>query len=158
MELETSNLMMYFIPIILIIEQVLYLSLSSYICRFGIPITSIPISATKAFGLFSEENKYLSGVKKRINQSYNEIYFRYSYPIIMWGPFLFVGQVKKQSPTTLQVRVGIFTAAFLIMLIISNSFSSNFSLYDLISNVIIIIFILYCFARFRRCINRNLID
>jgi hypothetical protein len=150
--------MIYIIIIILILEQLLYLFLSPFVCRYGIRITSIPISVKKSCSIFNREITDLTGIKLRIQKPTDEIYFRYSYPIFMWGPLLFVGQVKKEKPNVINVRIGILTAVILILLLISNSIKSDFSFYNLLNNGVLVVLIIYFFARFRSNIYRNLVD
>ena len=147
--------MIYFIFIILIIEQILYLALSTFVCRYGIPVSSIRISGSKALSIFSNDDKNLYSVKLRVNDKNDEFFFRNKFPIPMWGPLLLVGQVRKEYPTVIKVRVGLFTGVFTVLILIGHVFKSSVSLNDIINTLCFVGLMAFYVIWFRKAVHRN---
>lgn len=144
--------MLFFVAL----EQVFYLFLGSLIYRHGIRVTTISIPGEEAVSIFSDKKARPANLNARASEKRNEVYLKYRYPLGIWGPLLFVGQISMKDPTVLKVRVGIFSGALVLILLISPIFESDFGFYKLLNSVVLMVLIAYFFIRFQKPISQTL--
>ena len=128
---------------LLVAEQLIILQLGSYPYRWGFLVARRTLP--KNFKIEDTGGLYSGRLKIRQHQDGN-IYMRYKYYPLSWGPCIYVGQVSKENPTELIVRLGPLTTlsftAFIVMGLLNGLASTIFSL------VFVSFFIWYYFKLF----------
>jgi len=96
-----------------LIEQIFCFFLGSYPYRYGILIKKITLPvADLASWKYGQEKCH--GLKLKMSEEKKEVYCRYRYQYGTGGPFIFIGQVKFNTPGTLLIRMGPCTGLLLI--------------------------------------------
>jgi hypothetical protein len=125
-----------------IAEQIIMIQLGSYPYRWGLTFArrSLPynIKIEDVGGFFGRLK-----IKKTNN---GNIYFRYKHFPLTWGPYVFVGEVCKEEPNELNIKLGPLTCLFFIAFIVQGL------IYGVVSTLISIItvgsFLWYFFFSF----------
>ena len=151
--LNTSELIFHSLILLTVIEQVFYLFTGSYIYRYGVSVKKMPIIDQNIIQRLTTKPLEQSNLSVKTNEKKKEIYLRYRYPFGVWGPLLFVGQIKMRKPNTMQVRVGIFTGILALFLLFSPVFVSDYSLYHFLNSMIFLVIITFFLIRFQRLIS-----
>jgi hypothetical protein len=126
-----------------ILEQVFYWFFSSYPYRYGILVKRITIPAWPiSFWDTAETFAERLAIRKRDNG----IYVRYKYPFSIIGPHFFVGQITFEDKNELKIRIGFFSALFVMYLAISPL--SDFRLYSLWNSLTIVVIICWLYISF----------
>ena len=112
-----ENPIFSFICSLFLIEQIAIYFPGSFPYRFGIPISqkSFPLDKYESQEL---KSKPLSGfiIKKAKSK---DIYLRYKYPPLVFGPILFVGQLCCGQNDKVLIRVAPLSAIFIFFLALS---------------------------------------
>jgi hypothetical protein len=106
-----------------IAEQLAMIRLGSYPYFWGLPVTRRTLPSNLRI-----EN--LEGTIGRIRikkDREGNIFIRHKHFPLTWGPYVFVGQAKKEDPTELIIRLGPLTCLFFITFILQGLFQSFYS-------------------------------
>jgi hypothetical protein len=95
-------------------EQVVMVELGSYPYSLGLPVARRKLPNNLKI---EDVGGFIGRLKIKRDKEGN-IFFRYKHFPLTWGPYVFVGQVKKQDPTVLIVRLGPLTCLFFLAFII----------------------------------------
>ena len=105
------------------LEQIFYWLMFVYPYRYGILIRTISIPQLEISFWLSTRPRNLS---VKIDRTSGYIYLRYRYSFGAFGPLLFVGCISCRGPDKLKIRVGIFSTAIIMWLIISQLLEGEF--------------------------------
>lgn len=97
-----------------VVEQVVMIKLGSYPYIWGLLFARRPLP--KNF-IIEDVGGFVGRMKIGKDQNGNK-YLRYKHFPLTWGPYVFVGQVRKDNPTELIIRLGPLTFVFFISFII----------------------------------------
>jgi len=125
-------------------EQVIMVQLGSYPYMWGIPFARrmLPnnFQVEDVGGLIGRLK-----IKKDVN---GNIFFRYKHFPLTWGPYVFVGQARKEEPTELIIRLGPLTCLSFIAFIVQGLIYGLQS--TIVAVVTVVFFIWYFFYSFLR--------
>lgn len=99
---------------IFIAEQIVMVKLGSYPYLWGIPFSHRVLPKDLAI-------EDVGGFTGRLTMKQDEdgnIFIRYKHFPLTWGPYVFVGQARKEEPTKLIIRLGPLTGLFFIGFIV----------------------------------------
>ena len=125
---------------LLIAENIIMVKLGSYPYKWGLPFArrSLPEN------LLIEDIGGFWGRLKIMKDKEGNIFIRNKHFPMSWGPYIFVGQVKKENPTELIIRIG--PLSFLTLLyFVAEAIFQNF--YNIFVGVIFASAFLYLFFR-----------
>lgn len=134
----------FFLLALFVGEQAVMIKLGSYPYSLG-----LPIAHKKLPGDLQIED--LGGFIGRFRTKRDEegnIFFRYKHFPLTWGPYVFVGQAKKEDPNELIIRIGPLTClVFLIYLVqgILAGFISTIFSFGIVG--VLLWYFFKCFAR-----------
>ena len=125
-------------------EQVVMVQLGSYPYFWGIPFARRKLPDK----IEIEDIGGFVGRLKIKDDEKGNIFFRYKHFPLTWGPYIFVGQAKKENPRELIIRLGPLTCVFFVAFIIQGLFSGFLS--TIVALVSVGFFIWYFFYSFQK--------
>lgn len=127
-----------------IIEQIVMIDLGSYPYVWGLPIARIILPNNLRI---EDVGGFFGRIKMEKDQEGN-IFMRYKHYPLTWGPYVLVGQAKKENPTELIIRIGPLTCLFFASFIAEGLFIGLFpSIWSLIVVGSFIGYFYYSFLR-----------
>jgi hypothetical protein len=123
-------------------EQAVMIRLGSYPYFWGLPFARRTLPSNLKI---QDVGGFIGRLKLKRDEEGN-IFIRYKHFPLTWGPYVFVGQAKKEAPTELIIRLGPLTCLFFASFIIRGlimGFSST-----VISLVTVVFFLWYFFYSF----------
>ena len=111
-------------------EQILNHFLGSYQYRHGIVVRKIALHSARPLPTIEQQKNHSLATK--INKSRSEIYLRYRYSVGTGGPILFIGQITLDNGGTTYIRIGPFSALFLLYIVLHSILSTK----DLFFNIL----------------------
>ncbi len=140
------NIIFWTLLALFLIEQILYWSMLDYPFYYGLKIRTIRLPKTDL--VFWRNSKHRR-IYAKVDDISNDIYLRFKYGFGSLGPLLFVGQIESSDTSKLHMRVGYFSAAFLLWAIIALFLAEH----QLINSFLISILVGVFYYRFLRSIN-----
>lgn len=140
-----DNLLFAIFVGLFIIEQISIFLMLPYPCRYGLKVQTL--KAPRAETIINKQAlvEKSSLAMRAIGGS--ECFFRYKYPPLVGGPYIFVAQIQsKQEPTT-NVRVGFITLIFIVYPIFRSVILDR-DLYWIINVAIFGALVFYFYLRF----------
>jgi hypothetical protein len=105
-------------------EQIVMIDLGSYPYLWGLPIARIILPNNLRI---EDVGGFFGRIKMEKDQEGN-IFMRYKHYPLTWGPYVLVGQAKKENPTELIIRIGPLTCLFFATFIVEGLFIDLYSL------------------------------
>ncbi len=153
-KMELTNLLFAGTFVLFLLEQVFYWFLGSYPYRYGISFNTISNQLNETSSWLIAK-KMCKGMAIRVNEKNKDIYLRYKYPTGVIGPLLFLGQIKNCDYNILIIRIGPFSAIFIVYLFIDLlvSFRAQ-SLFNFLVIVAVIVWLYFRFLNgYKECID-----
>jgi hypothetical protein len=119
-------------------EQIVMIDLGSYPYLWGLPIAR----KTLPNNFRIEDIGGFWGRLKMVKDQEGNIFMRYKHLPLTWGPYIVVGQAKKENPSQLLIRIGPLTCLLFITFIAHGLLNG---LYSLISSIFVVAFLIGCF-------------
>lgn len=107
-------------------EQIIMVQLGSYPYFRGIIFAKRTLPSNMQI---EDVGGFIGRLKIKKDENGN-IFFRYKHFPLTWGPYVFVGQVRKEEPTELIIRLGPLTCLFFVAFIVQGL------IYGLVSTII----------------------
>jgi hypothetical protein len=134
-------------------EQIIMVKLGSYPYFWGIPFARRALPNNLKI---EDAGGFIGRLRIKKDEEGN-IFFRYKHFPLTWGPYVFVGQVRKEDPTELIIRLGPLTCLFFIAFILQGFISGMQS--TIVSLVTVGFFLWYffysCLKGYEKIISRN---
>lgn len=116
--MKIENSIFWFLATLFFIEQILYWFMWSYPYRFGILVKKT-MNSQRDITFWQATRHQKDRLFVKIDKITNDVFLRYKYPFGAIGPLLFIGQISSEDSKNLHVRVGLFSAIFVLWLIIT---------------------------------------
>jgi sensor histidine kinase YesM len=127
-------------------EQITYWFTGSFPYRHGFLIKTIliPSIAISDWAALRQTHGRLS---INIDNRNKEVYLRYKYPFVIFGPLLFMGQIIYNKSGIMKIRVGHFSAIFLLYILLYPLLSGDG--YQWLNSLFILAIIGWLYMRFQ---------
>jgi len=137
-----NNPVFFVLLCLFIIEQIFYYFMGSYPYRYGFVITKLAFPS--ASEMMKTDNSQINcSLAIKVDSTKSEVYLHERHLFGAIGPLFFIGQITLDNGGTAFIKIGPLTGFFLLFLIFD-------SYKDMLSGVLIIIFLIFMYKRFFR--------